>query len=97
MDQRISFVTLAVADLEATRRFHLDGLGWQAALDVPDQVLMIRAGAHLVLSLWAERQFEAEVGQIRCARPSTASGVATRVTSGTPMATCGKSPTTPDR
>ena len=27
MDQRISFVTLAVADLETTRRFYLDGLG----------------------------------------------------------------------
>ena len=35
MDQRISFVTLAVADLAASRRFYLDGLGWRAELDVP--------------------------------------------------------------
>jgi predicted lactoylglutathione lyase len=65
MDQRISFVTLAVADLEQTRAFYVDGLGWAAELFVPDEVLMVRAGEHLILSLWAERGFEAEVGPIR--------------------------------
>lgn len=65
MDQRISFVTLAVADLAATRRFYLDGLGWTAELDVPGEVLMIRVGEHLVLSLWDEDEFEGEVGAIR--------------------------------
>ncbi|MDF1605176.1 VOC family protein [Nocardioides sp. YIM 152315] len=65
MDQRISFVTLAVRDLDATRAFYLDGLGWQAAMDVPADVLMIRAGEHLLLSLWVEPHFEAEVGEIR--------------------------------
>lgn len=65
MDQRISFVTLAVADLEATRRFYLGGLGWRADLDVPGEVLMIRVGEHLILSLWDEDEFEGEVGAIR--------------------------------
>ena len=65
MDQRISFVTLAVADLDATRRFYLDGLGWEAELDVPGEVLMIRVGELLILSLWNEQEFEAEVGPIR--------------------------------
>jgi catechol 2,3-dioxygenase-like lactoylglutathione lyase family enzyme len=64
MEQRISFVTLAVADLEATRRFYLDGLGWEAAMDVPGEVLMIKTGEHLLLSLWAAEEFEAEVGPI---------------------------------
>ena len=64
MDQRISFVTLAVADLETTRRFYLDGLGWTADLEVPGEVIMIRAGEHLMLSLWDEREFAAEVGPI---------------------------------
>ena len=63
MDQRISFVTLAVRDLDATRAFYLTGLGWRAELDVPD-VVMIRAGEHLVLSLWDRAAFEAEVGPI---------------------------------
>jgi catechol 2,3-dioxygenase-like lactoylglutathione lyase family enzyme len=65
MDQRVSFITLAVRDLDATRRFYLDGLGWRADLDVPGEVLMIPVGERLLLSLWAEAGFEAEVGPIR--------------------------------
>jgi hypothetical protein len=64
MDQRISFVTLAVRDLDATRAFYVDGLGWTPALDVPGEVLMIKVGEHLLLSLWSEAGFEAEVGPI---------------------------------
>ncbi|WP_375000425.1 VOC family protein [Aeromicrobium sp. CTD01-1L150] len=65
MDARISFITLATADLDAARRFYVDGLGWEPELDVPGEVLMIRAGERLVLSLWVEEQFEQEVGPIR--------------------------------
>ena len=65
MDQRVSFITLAVADIDVTRAFYLDGLGWQAELDVPGEVLMIKVGERLVLSLWDEVGFEAEVGPIR--------------------------------
>jgi len=64
VDQRVSFVTLAVHDLDACRRFYVDGLGWEASLDVPGEVLMIKVGAHVVLSLWDERAFAAEVGPI---------------------------------
>jgi len=65
MDPRISFVTLAVRDLDAARRFYVDGLGWAPELHVPDEVLMIRTGEHLILSLWAQAGFEAEVGPVR--------------------------------
>jgi catechol 2,3-dioxygenase-like lactoylglutathione lyase family enzyme len=65
MDQRVSFITLAVADLDRSRAFYVDGLGWNAELFVPGEVLMIRAGDKLVLSLWSEDGFEAEVGPIR--------------------------------
>jgi uncharacterized protein len=71
VEQRLSFVTLAVRDLDAARSFYLDGLGWQAELDVPGDVLMIRVGEHLLLSLWVDAHFEAEVGPI-----ARASGVA---------------------
>lgn len=64
MDQRISFITLAVADLDATRRFYRDGLGWTPEVDVPGEVLMFRAGERLVLSLWDRSHFEAEVGAL---------------------------------
>jgi catechol 2,3-dioxygenase-like lactoylglutathione lyase family enzyme len=63
MDQRISFVTLAVADLDATRRFYVDGLGWHPEMDVPGEVLMFRTGEHLVLSMWDRDHFAAEVGE----------------------------------
>jgi catechol 2,3-dioxygenase-like lactoylglutathione lyase family enzyme len=65
MDQRLSLVTLAVADLDASRRFYLDGLGWTAVVDVAGEVLMVEVGPHLVLSLWQREHFEAEVGAIR--------------------------------
>jgi predicted lactoylglutathione lyase len=64
MDQRMSFVTLAVADLEATRRFYVDGLGWEPMVHVPGDVLMIKVADKVVLSLWDRDHFEAEVGPI---------------------------------
>ncbi len=65
MEQRVSFITLAVTDLDRTRTFYVDGLGWVPEVFVPDEVLMIRVGGRLMLSLWSERGFEAEVGTIR--------------------------------
>jgi catechol 2,3-dioxygenase-like lactoylglutathione lyase family enzyme len=64
VDQRISFLTLAVRDLEASRRFYVDGLGWTPDLEVEGDVIMIMAGDKLVLSLWDREHFQAEVGQI---------------------------------
>jgi len=65
MDPRISFVTLAAHDLAATRAFYVDGLGWAPELDVPCEVVMIRVGERLVLSLWDQAGFEQEVGPVR--------------------------------
>jgi catechol 2,3-dioxygenase-like lactoylglutathione lyase family enzyme len=64
MEPRINFVTLIVADLERARRFYLDGLGWSAALDVRGEVAMVFVGPRLVLSLWAESEARAEVGEV---------------------------------
>ncbi|WP_426243928.1 VOC family protein [Nocardioides sp. LHG3406-4] len=63
MDQRVSFITLAVRDLAASRAFYADGLAWEPALDVPGEVLMFKVADRVVLSLWDETAFEAEVGQ----------------------------------
>lgn len=62
MDQRLSFVTLAVRDLDASRRFYVGGLGWAPELDVPGEVLMFRVAEKVVLSLWDVAAFTAEVG-----------------------------------
>ena len=63
MDQRISLITLAVADVARSRAFYVDGLGWSPELEAPG-VLMLRAGEHLLFSLWSETEFEEEVGPI---------------------------------
>jgi uncharacterized protein len=61
MDQRVSFVTLAVSDLGASRRFYADGLGWEPEFE-GDDVLMFRVADKVVLSLWDEHAFAEEVG-----------------------------------
>ena len=63
MDQRVSFITLAVTDLAATRAFYVDGLGWEPELDMPGEVLMFRVADKVVLSLWDERGFTEEIGE----------------------------------
>ena len=65
MEPRVGFITLAVPDLEAAFAFYVEGLGWEPAMHVPDDVLMIRVGDKLLLSLWVEAGFEGEVGPIR--------------------------------
>ncbi|GAA5123239.1 VOC family protein [Alloalcanivorax gelatiniphagus] len=62
MDQRVSFITLVVTDLERTRKFYVEGLGWEPELHEVGEVLMFRVADKVVLSLWAEDAFVAEVG-----------------------------------
>ena len=64
MDPRISLVTLVVADLAASRRFYLDGLGWTPELEAPGEVLMFRIGEKLLLSLWDHQHAAAEIGPV---------------------------------
>lgn len=64
MDPRLHFVTLVVAELDRSRRFYLQGLGWPAALEGGDDVVMIRVGEKLVLSLWAEAAAREEIGPV---------------------------------
>ena len=62
MDQRVSFITLVVTDLEATRKFYVEGLGWEPELHEVGEVLMFRVAEKVVLSLWSETFFVEEVG-----------------------------------
>ena len=61
MEQRISFITLAVDDVARSRAFYADGLGWKPIFE-NDEVLMLPVGQHLMLSLWSIEGFSAEVG-----------------------------------
>lgn len=64
MQPRLSLITLVVDDLEGTRRFYCEKLGWPAEVDVPAEVLMIRVGERLLLSLWQRDSAEAEIGAV---------------------------------
>lgn len=69
MQQRVSFITLAVSDLARSRSFYVDGLGWEPIF-AGDDVLMFPVGERLILSLWSVEGFTAEIGE------APASGVA---------------------
>lgn len=61
MDSRLSFVTLVVRNITDSRRFYVDGLGWQPELAAPE-VLMFRVAERVVLSLWDFDAATAELG-----------------------------------
>lgn len=69
MEQRVSFVTLAVAEVERSRAFYVDGLGWEPIF-AGDDVLMFPVADRLILSLWSVEGFTAEIGE------APASGIA---------------------
>jgi catechol 2,3-dioxygenase-like lactoylglutathione lyase family enzyme len=50
MEQRLSLVTLGVADLERARRFYENGLGWRRGNNHPEVVFYQLGG--MVLALW---------------------------------------------
>ena len=50
MDQRISLITLGVADLSRAKDFYR-ALGWRPSADSPDDVAFYQAGG-MVLALW---------------------------------------------
>lgn len=61
MDQRLSFLTVSTADLEAARVFYRDGLGWVPLLDVPGEILFFQVGHGLVLGLFEAEAFAADL------------------------------------
>ena len=48
MDQRLSVVTLGVADLRRARRFYETGLGWAAARGSSEHIVFFQAGGMVV-------------------------------------------------
>ena len=50
MDQRVSLVTLGVADLGRARAFY-EAMGWRPASEVADDVVFFQAGG-MVVALW---------------------------------------------
>lgn len=61
MEQRVSFITLAVADVARSRAFYVDGLDWRPIFEA-DDVLMLPVADRVILSLWSVEGFTAEIG-----------------------------------
>ena len=59
MDQRLSLITLGVADVEVSKRFYVS-LGWQIGLDVEETVFFQLEG--FVLTLWGRDKLAADSG-----------------------------------
>ncbi len=51
MEQRLSLVTLGVADLARSRRFYEEGLGWRASGASAESVVFFQLGG-VALALW---------------------------------------------
>lgn len=62
MDQRVHFITVATGDLDATRGFYLDGLGWSAVLDVPDEIIFFQVAPGVLLGFFHADKFRADAG-----------------------------------
>jgi catechol 2,3-dioxygenase-like lactoylglutathione lyase family enzyme len=59
---RLDLLTVAVDDLDAARRFYVDGLGWTPALDVPGEVLFVQVAHGLLLALFGSADLAADMG-----------------------------------
>src|SRR5215210_6226802 len=62
MEPRLTFVTIGVADLETSRRFYVEGLGWSPTWEVPGDVVFIQVGHGLLLALWSQDMLAADGG-----------------------------------
>ena len=59
MEQRLSLITLGVADLARARRFYEDGLGWRASGPSSDEIRFIQLPG-FILALWDRKALAAD-------------------------------------
>ena len=79
MDQHLSLVTLGVNDLEVSRRFYSDGLGWTPTLEVEDEISFYQVGHGLLLGLYPLDLLSADAGA--AATPGTPFSLASNLDS----------------
>lgn len=64
VEQKLSVITLGVADVERARSFYVDGLGWEAVRVVPGEVVFIQVGHGVLLALWDRQAMAEEAGPV---------------------------------
>lgn len=60
MDPHVELITLGVADLGASRRFYVEGLGWEPVLDLPE-IVFLQIGHGVLLGLFPATELEADI------------------------------------
>jgi len=60
----ITAVTLGVADVEASRAFYVEGLGFRQLAHLPGEIAFVQAGHGLVLALWNLESMPGEYGDV---------------------------------
>ncbi len=68
MDPRLTVLTLGVADLDASRRFYLEGLGWVPTLDA-GEVVFVQIAPGTLLALWDRDALADDAGTARGPQP----------------------------
>ena len=63
MEQQVHFTTLATDDLDAARRFYVDGLGWRPLLDVPGEIVFFQVAPGTVLAFFETAKFAQDLGR----------------------------------
>jgi catechol 2,3-dioxygenase-like lactoylglutathione lyase family enzyme len=61
MQPRLDVLTLGVPDLDAARRFYIDGLGWEPLLEVPGEIVFVQVGHGRLLALWRADALETDI------------------------------------
>lgn len=62
VEPRLSIITLGCPDVDAARRFYVDGLGWRPVLDVPGEVVFLQVAPGVALALWGAAALAADMG-----------------------------------
>ncbi len=70
MTQALSLITIGVAEVDRTRRFYLEGLGWKAALDLPE-IIFVQVNHGLLVGFWDGAELSADLG-LPASRPLSA-------------------------
>lgn len=60
----ITAITLGVRDVERSRRFYVDGLGFRQVLEIPGEIAFVQSAPGQLLALWDVEQMPTEYGDV---------------------------------
>lgn len=62
LGQQAHFITLSTPDLDASRAFYVDALGWEPLLDVPGEIIFFQVAPGTVLGFFDAEKFAQDAG-----------------------------------